>query len=91
MNGYQILMSEFKMGFDDPWGDTMSWWFATAEVLYHNGVKLPDEWEFSDSPMHPSSADEWDHEYGWNTDDLLRFGKVLTRYATLLKTAGKDY
>jgi len=100
--GYKLLMAEFKMGdFHDAWGTTMEWWFAVAENLYHNGMELPAEWEYHDSPMHANGyepegyAEEFiDEEFDNGTidgDDLMRFGMVLAKYAAVLKENGKDY
>lgn len=103
--GYKSLRFEFATGFDsgDPWGSAMEWWFATAEVLYHNGIDLPIEWAFSDSPMHTDEDYNADVDYATSivedllesgeatSDDLLTFGHVLFRYATVLTTAGRSY
>jgi hypothetical protein len=102
-SGYRLLMGEFRTGdFEDAWGTTMEWWFAVAENLYHNGVDLPAEWEYRDSPMHVNGGYE-PEGYAENfivealsdgvidDDDLMRMGNVLFRYAGILKAAGKDY
>ena len=101
--GYRNLRFEFNTAYSgDAWGEAMSWWFAIAELLYHAGETLPDEWQFRDSPMH--AADGWMPEgyteetlcelldEGYCTlDDIKTFGEVINRWAGLLKAAGLDY
>ena len=103
--GYKALRFEFATGFDsgDAWGSTLEWWFAAAETLYHHGVKLPDEWQYHDSPVHTDDNYGADDDYATSIvtdllnsaavtqDDLLTFGHVLDRYANVLKDEGKDY
>jgi hypothetical protein len=101
-DGYKSLRFEFNTMFDEPWGDTMEWWFAIAEVLTHwAGEQVPAAWQFRDAPGH---HDRWEPdgyveevltEY-WDdgsvtTDDLITFGSVLSRYADILRAAGMDY
>jgi hypothetical protein len=104
--GYKALRYEYNLVFDDAWGDTIEWWFAIAETLYHRygNTELPREWKFRDSPIH---SDEWPEDDNFDYviqtihdlikndavdyDDLLTFGNVLFRYARILEAAGKDY
>lgn len=102
--GYKAIRFEFATAFDggDPWGSAMEWFFAVAETLYHNGVELPAEWKFRDSPVH-TDADYAVDDYATSivtdlldlqevtTHDLLTFGHVLDRYTNVLKEAGRDY
>lgn len=104
--GYKELRFLFNMNWDgaDKWGDVMSFWFATAEVIYHcTDADVPAEWEFRDSPVHDDQT--WADEADWpeseiidlfrtgrvNVDDLLTFGDVLTSYAHILDMAGESY
>lgn len=102
--GYRALKEEWSLTEGDKWGDTMSWWFAVAETLYHFGYELPREWEFRDSPLHDDDTyldidDGYEITMLYNmftngeveSDDLLLFGHVLFRYANLLRLAGQDY
>ena len=101
--GYKDLRGEFTLMFGDgdEWGTTLSFWFAVAEVAYHAGTVLPSHWEFRDSPVHeddwrpedyPGSIVQEMYDAGEVTEaDLISFGNVVTRYANLLKMAGKDY
>lgn len=98
--GYKSLRAEYNLTADDRWGDSLSWHFAVAEILFHNGYSLPREWEFHDSPLHHDwSPDDYQtvtiNEMLMNDectyDDVLSFGHVLFRYLTILRDAGKDY
>jgi hypothetical protein len=103
--GYKTIRSTFNMYADslDVWGDAMEWWFSVAEVMYHNDVEIPGDWEFRDSPMHDGDylddtgnaveSELYDlYRNGEATeDDFLTFGTVLTRWANLLRAAGKEY
>lgn len=103
--GYKTIRDAFRMDYDprhDAWGHVMEWHFAIAEVIIHKGMRpVPADWEFHDSPMH---RDEWtpegyaDEELAALRDDgiifsrdLIAFGNVLSRYADILRAAGKDY
>lgn len=100
--GYKDLKFEFNLMFDsyDKWGIAMEWWFALAELLYHE-MELPASVEFHDSPMHlhgyePEGHTEnmLDELYDAGTvtvDDLKTLLEVITRWAGLLKAAGLDY
>jgi hypothetical protein len=100
--GYKELRWEFNLTFDggDSWGSTLDWWFAVAENLYHAGGDVPAEWQFRAAPGNDgvdlgNYSDATIKGYldlgTVTTDDLVAFGTVLTRYANLLKMAGKDY
>jgi hypothetical protein len=95
---YKALKDEFRLTYDsDEWGHVMHWWFTVADELYWNrrpAVWLPEDWQFRPSPIGPVN-DPDDYATGCvtetETDDLLRFGHLLHRYAAKLKQAGKDY
>lgn len=100
--GYRYLMASVKMSDDgDPWGVTMGWLFALAEVaLVEYAAILPG---FSPSPIE-RSQESLCEEYGEaeqiyyglnqgmvNRGDIEAVYAVLSRYAGLLRMAGKDY
>jgi hypothetical protein len=99
--GYKSIRSEYNLTADgDIWGNALTWHFAVAETLFHNGNELPSEWKFRDSPMHSEwSPDDYETEIiaellmhaECEEEDLLTFGHVLFRYLNVLKAAGKDY
>lgn len=94
---YKDLKGEFRLtSSGDVWGDTMQWWFSIADELYWNreeGV-VPASWEFKPAPMGPQNDPE---DYitvvvkSATTEDLVKFGEVLSRYSHFLKLVGKDY
>jgi hypothetical protein len=102
-DGYKHLKFEFATAWDgfDPWASVMEWWFAVAEFLYHEGETLPASWEFRDSPVHahgyepegyPAEMVDDLYDEGLITlADVHALGDVLTKYAGILKLAGKDY
>jgi hypothetical protein len=91
----------------DEWGECMGMWFAIAELLWALDEEIPAHWEFRASPMHERGrgADAVMADASWpetqlaemyleelfTADDLRHAGNVFTRYAQLLKLAGKDY
>ena len=91
------LKQEFRMSHDgDTWGNTMRWWFTIADEIYFNreNIRVPNEWQFKPSPMGPSNDPD---DYVTNVvkeaddDSLLAFGKIINRYASLLKRNEMDY
>lgn len=94
------VIERMRDSFDggDPWGSTMEWWFALADVI--SGIdasQIPSEWEYRQSPMG-ADTDSWAYQEiisevcdGVTLEDLLHAGAVLTRYASMLKLAGMDY
>lgn len=87
-------------GVGDEWGHVMNLWFGTADVLYHVGAVVPLDWEYRHSPVcEGASFDDWPtaeiqtyYDMGdVNADDLVYFGKILARYAMILRAMGKDY
>lgn len=103
-DGYRAIMTEVRISNDgDSWGTVMEWLFSIAEVAYVlHGVTLP---EFSPSPfLRPFERSTlWDSGHatdtitGWEDSgtvtlpDLRRAFTVLSRYADMLRAAGKDY
>lgn len=93
---YNEAKSEYRLFFDgDHWGHVMHWWFTVADEIYHcRDFPVPAEWEFKPSPLGPINDPE---DYATNVvtemsdSDLLRFGQLLHRYASVLKQAGVDY
>jgi hypothetical protein len=89
------MMQEFRLGdFGDAWGTTMGAWFSVACELYNRGANVPDAWKFRPAATSgPQEVDEWWQEVFADASDadILRFGRVLTRYARILEKAGKDY
>lgn len=79
----------------DPYGWAMSWWFAICDRLHFaTDTTVPDEWQFSPSPLGPTSSDdEYKSEILQDFSDrqLCYVGEVLHRYVALLKLNGKDY
>lgn len=91
----------------DPWGSTMSHWFAVADMLHRLGYVTPPEWEYQALVRRwPAAAlfpapdpEEWpDSEYAalWgageiDVDDLTHAGNVLCRYVAILDRAGHSY
>jgi len=96
---YKDAMAEFRLMFDgrDPWGSTMIWWFAVADAIYwrFGWEYVPVSWLFSPSANNESSNDpdaiETEVVNEMELEDLLLFGKVLDRYASLLKWKGHLY
>lgn len=102
MTGYQVLMGEFRTGdFYDAWGTTMGFFFATADVLYHETAEeIPSRWQFRhgqgcqgvDNDSYPDAMIlDYLNAGDIEADDLIRFGNVLDRYAGILDAAGKSY
>lgn len=91
------LKNEFRLMDDgDSWGSVMAWWFDIAEEIYFNrdDLYVPDEWSFTPSLLGPcSDPNDWIPVVLKDVDDpvLLQFGKLMFRYAQVLKHAGKDY
>lgn len=92
---YSNLVGEFRLMFDagDPWGDTMSAWFSTAAELYNRGATIPDEWSYKPGACVEQEVDDiWSELFEHAEDvDILKFGRMLSKYAYVLRTAGVDY
>lgn len=95
------IIETMRDSFDggDPWGSTMEWWFAIADVITEiDPSQVPSAWEFRQSPFG-ANTDSYAYQEIIDTmrdegavlEDLLNAGNVLTRYATQLKLAGMDY
>jgi hypothetical protein len=99
-------MDEARSSFDpgDPFGWAMGWWFAGAEVLWHEGRYLiPDDWEYRPGLVNDDRT--WRDEADWETGtvaelfdeadcelaDIVTFGNILARYRVWVGLAGKDY
>lgn len=87
-------------GDDDPLGTTYSFWFPIADHLTDRHIPTPEEWEFRQSPLGSNKTDTIyciisdtiaDLPVPEQNRQLLQAGKVLTRYAQLLKSEGYDY
>lgn len=88
------LMKEMRIGASgDWWGTTMAWWFAVAGEMDERGLDIPKEWRYRPSPFGGKEPDMYETEVceGATDSALLTFGRALTRYAAILKKAGKDY
>jgi hypothetical protein len=88
----------------DPWGTAMSHHFAICEVLYHDDIHVPSEWEYRHGMGHDQLDQDIDGEdctamdyvymlsNGTVThDDLIHAGNVLSRYERLLEHLGRSY
>lgn len=91
----------------DPWGSTIEAQFQICYTLLRGGADIPAAWQFSPGAFVPTADDnDPDNEdgegslLGWEFDLILReggyrnlihAGNILERYATLLKSEGKDY
>lgn len=86
----------------DPWGTSMAWGFAVAEVLYAAGEEVPDELDYQPSPfvvMSSERPDEWPDAEVWDllhngeitVSELQTAGRCLHRYIELARAAGRDY
>ena len=76
----------------DPWGTAMSWWFSVAGELHFNrNVECPSHWEHR-AGMGPDE-DSWPFETIKNesTEDLVRFGNILCRFAGIMERQGRSY
>ncbi len=89
------LMQEFRLFYDggDSWGTTMAWWFAIAGELNERGLYIPDAWKYRPGLGGGKDPDAYETEIceAATDDGLQLFGRAITRYAAMLKTAGKDY
>lgn len=93
---YDNLKQEFRLtDSGDSWGSVMAWWFAVADEIYFGrDFEVPGEWRFRPSPLGSQNDPEmYETECVREASDeaLQRFGAVLTRYASMLRAAGKDY
>ena len=92
---YNQLKAELRLsGSGDAWGTCLSWWFATAAELFERpGCLVPHEWRYRPSPMGAIDPDAYEAPIVAEApdEDLIRFGNLLDRYASMLRAAGKDY
>lgn len=82
-------------GDEDVYGWAMEWLFVIAHTLDHRGASIPADWGYRDSILCDGidSEDSWETEMisHYPDDALLRMGKIIDRYITWVKLAGKDY
>lgn len=86
---YDDAKNEFMTFYRDSydlWGSAMGMLFDVADTLYwHRGITL--------ATYCPGIAEdiqtEWLHDM--SDTDLLRFGKVLSRYVSILDAQGYSY
>lgn len=93
---WRDLMQEFRLmgDFGDAWGTTMGAWFDVAAELYNRGADIPAEWRYRPGACSGAQevSDYWAEIFKAYSDaELLKFGRILNRYAGVLKTAGRDY
>lgn len=90
----KALMQEYRTDCgSDPWGHTMAWWFAVAGEMWERGISVPYEWQYRASPFGGRDPDAYETPLCAAASDqaLILFGRAMNRYATNLKTNGKDY
>jgi hypothetical protein len=94
-------------GDDDVYGWCTGWWFPIAEIIYAiDPDLLPTEWRFRPSPsLELYGLDHLEDDPDCQTarlldmlddgeitvDDLLYWGRALTRYGILCRVAGRAY
>jgi len=91
---YQEAKREFRTdGYG--WGNTMTWLFAISEVLHFDrDDDTPEtEWGYRPSPIATGPEDSLEVEIAREMPDaeLVHFGRVLNRYADMLRAQGHDY
>lgn len=86
----------------DPWGAAMAAHFALCDVMYHEGLSIPDEWQYRPGLIarHPGVVDmddgccdlhdEWLCGY-FDHEAMVYAGNVLHRYEGLLDHLGRSY
>lgn len=91
------MKDEYRLSCDgDAWGNAMAWWFTIADEIHFNRdcLECPASWRFRPSPLGASNDDD-DYIVGVvrDVDDvaLIRFGRLIDRYARALRHAGQDY
>lgn len=99
-NGLEELRKEFRMSDYryDPWSCCLGMHFAICDVLRDVGEDIPSSWGYSPGLGGPDTEDfgfqtlkEGLEGILWNTQDLESFGNILSRYASKLRVAGKNY
>lgn len=82
----------------DPFGTYLSWAFAVAAVMTHEGIPVPSQWEYRPPMGGGLELESTDgivfalYRDGVATDDDLRIaGEVLTRLVDLCHAAGRSY
>jgi hypothetical protein len=76
----------------DPWGSSMGLHFAICDRLADADADIPDEWQFSQSPMG-SDVDAYEYQEleGVSVADLLEAGAVLHAFEERMQAEGCDY
>ena len=94
---YKDMVYEFKLSTDkgDPWGSTLSTFFAVAAELHHRGdFYIPPDWGYSpgmaEDPREPEDY-FYDLCVECSTADLQKFGSLMNRYTDCLRRAGRSY
>lgn len=99
--GYRAITGEIRTGdFDDPWGTAMGWLFALAEVAYVRFGELHPAFR-PGALLSEESIREESYE-GSRLFDLIDSGEVdeqdlrdvhttMSRYADVVRAAGRDY
>jgi hypothetical protein len=95
------IIERMRDSFDggDPWGSTMEWWFAIADVITEiDPTQVPSDWKFRQALFGADTEAfayqeiiETMRDDGATLEDLISAGNILTRYASLLKLNGQDY
>jgi len=90
---YEMRLNDFA---GDPWGSTMSWWFAVSEEIYFNRqdtLDVPPEWQYSPGAATEPEEDRYEAEIvqGMSDDDLMRFGRTLCRLDRACRARGLNY
>lgn len=89
------LKNEIRLGDlkGDPWGTSMTWWFAIADELHFNRFEpIPEHWHHK-----PGIGPDDDNDYyasvfeNHTVEDLTKFGNLLCHYTAALDRAGKSY
>ena len=89
---HEMRMDDFKY---DPWGTTMSWWFAVSEEIYFNRsdrLDVPPEWQYCPGiAAEPEERPEAEMVQGMSDDDLMRLGRTLCRLDRICRERGWNY
>lgn len=96
------ILHEWSLtGDGDTWADTLEWCHAVADYLWHTDPEMiPESWEFhhgagcrgrSDYCYNTETLWYLNHRCGVTLDDIVHFGNVMVRYASILRAEGRDY
>lgn len=83
---------DFSMA-NDPWATSMSAFFDVAGEMWNRSCSIPWEWKFSPGMGTPQIEDDYTRkEIEKLTDDqLLAFGRFLSRLTDILERLGHSY